>query len=50
MCNHDYKNFKTIQIYCRDCKTKEAYYDEFHGEVFCKKCGKILRMNGTWLQ
>ena len=49
MCNHDYKNFNTLFIYCRDCKNTEAYYDKVHDEIFCKHCGKIIRMQVTWL-
>ncbi|MBR0369502.1 MAG: hypothetical protein IJH63_02115 [Methanobrevibacter sp.] len=50
MCNHDkYKNFKSMEIYCRECKEHDALYDHVHDEVFCRHCGKVLRMNYFWL-
>ena len=44
-----YKNYKTLEIFCKGCKNHDALYDEFHDEVFCKHCGKVLRRNYLWL-
>ena len=36
-------NFKHARMYCYSCKTQShTLYDEFHGEIYCSKCGIVL--------
>lgn len=37
-------NFKHADEYCHICKTSEwSLFDEHRGEVYCAKCGLVLR-------
>ena len=43
-------NYKHIQTVCPECKNTETiYYDSFHDETFCNKCGRILKDNSIFL-
>lgn len=38
---------KHVERYCPFCKTSDyTLLDEFHGEVFCEKCGLVIQ--GTY--
>jgi ribosomal protein S27E len=40
--NKNYCNIKGIS-YCYHCKSNNLVYDEFHDEIYCKRCGTVLR-------
>ena len=37
--------FRHIQTTCKECKSEHIYYDSFHDETFCNRCGLILQDN-----
>ncbi|MGN0176655.1 MAG: TFIIB-type zinc ribbon-containing protein [Methanobrevibacter sp.] len=45
---NNYTILKHAERYCPFCKTSGfTLLDEFHGEIFCEKCGTVLH-NFTW--
>lgn len=37
------QNFKHSTGICTECKSHEILVDEHHGEVFCNRCGLVLK-------